>query len=153
MPASIQKAKLDNVRQIHHLLMEFARSGFLLPRSLNDICGNLRDFFVCAEGDKLLGCGGLHITWVDLAEIRSLAVLQSAQRQGLGRQLVNSCLDEARALHVPRVFTLTFVPDFFERMGFKRVERDSLPHKIWTECVNCPHFPDCGEVPMAIDLK
>jgi amino-acid N-acetyltransferase len=149
----IEKAKLDHVKPIHQLLMEFARQGSLLPRSLSDICSNLRDFYVALDDGKVVGCGALHITWTDLAEIRSLAVVAAGQRQGMGRRLVHKCLLEAKTLRIPRVFTLTFVPGFFEKLNFDRVERNALPHKIWTDCVNCPHFPDCGEVPMLIELK
>lgn len=146
------KAKLEHVKPVHRLLMEYARDGVLLPRSLSDICSNLRDFFVWVENGEVLGCGALHITWVDLAEIRSVAVTPGAQGRGIGAGIVGKCLEEARDLHIPRVFTLTFIPEFFEKIGFERVARESLPHKVWTDCVNCPHFPDCNEVPMAIDV-
>jgi len=148
----ILKAKLDHAQQIHRLLMEFSREGTLLPRSLSDICSNLRDFYVCLEDGKLVGCGALHITWTDLAEVRSLAVIAKLRGRGIGRRIVHRCLKEAEELRLPRVFTLTFAPEFFEKLDFRRVNRDALPHKIWSECVNCPHFPDCGEVPLVIDL-
>lgn len=152
MSGVLRKATLDDVKPIHGLLIEFSRRGLLLPRSLGDICSHLRDFFVWVEGGTLIGCGALHISWIDLGEIRSLAVADAARGRGIGSQIVQRCLEEARELHIPRVFTLTFVPDFFEKLGFRRVPKETLPHKIWTECVHCPHFPDCNEVPMVIEL-
>jgi amino-acid N-acetyltransferase len=119
---------------------------------LNAIYEDIRDFFIIEEGGRMVGCCALHVTWGDLAEVKSLAVDESAQSKGYGMQLVNACLNEARDLGVPRVFALTYLPDFFEKAGFSRVDKGTLPHKIWSECINCPKFPDCGEEAVAIEL-
>ncbi|NQU42904.1 GNAT family N-acetyltransferase, partial [bacterium] len=87
-----------------------------------------------------------HITWHDLAEVKSLAVVEAHQGRGLARALVNACLDEARRLELAQVFALTAVVELFLKLGFAEVEKSQLPHKIWGECVRCPKFPDCDEV-------
>lgn len=148
----VRKAKLKDVKAIHTLIGRWAEKDVLLPRSISDICDNLRDFFVCERDGLIVGCGALHLTWLDLAEVCSLAVAHEHLRKGVGAEIVRACLDEARSFEVPRVFVLTYAPDFFTRFGFRQVPKESFPHKIWTVCVNCPHYPDCDEVAMALEL-
>jgi len=96
---------------------------------------------------------GLRVYWEDLAEIKSLAVSEDQQDRGFGSKLVRACLQEARSLGIRKVFALTYVPDFFMRLGFKEVDRSIFPQKIWADCLKCPKFPDCDEVALAIDLQ
>ena len=118
----LRKARMEDVKAIQAMLNDYAAKGRLLPRSLNQIYGNLRDFFVVEGRDgKVLGCSALTIFWEDLAEIRSVAVLPEMKGRGLGRELVNACLDEARSLGLHRVFTLTYEVGFFQRMGLEIV--------------------------------
>lgn len=149
----LRKATLKDAEGIHALLEHWAAKGLLLPRSLSDIYDDLRDFFVWEKDGRIVGCGALHLTWNDLAEIRSVAVAEDCLRGGIGKDIVMSCLNEARELGVPRVFVLTFAPDFFGKFGFHSVPKETFPHKIWMECVNCPHFPDCAEVAMTLELS
>jgi amino-acid N-acetyltransferase len=148
----IRKARMGDVEPIHGLVTGFARRGIMLPRSRSTLYESLRDFVVAERGGHIVGCGALTIEWDNLAEIKSVAVARTCQRQGVGRRLVKACLAEARRLGIGRVFALTMAPEFFGRLGFVPVERDSLPHKVWSDCVNCPKFPDCDELAMAIDL-
>jgi len=120
----------------------------MLPRARSDLYDHLRDFFIVENGGEVIGCAALHVTWEDLAEIRSLAVSKNHQGQGWGQKLVRACEQEARQLEIGRVFTLTFVPSFFERLGYKEIEKEKLPHKVWMDCVKCPFFPNCSEVAM-----
>jgi len=120
----------------------------MLPRSLNEIYENLRDYAVMVNAsapDTILGCCALHVTWNDLAEIKSLAVSEAAQGRGVGRQLVEHCVAEARELMISRVFALSYKPGFFEKLGFVRIDKEQLPRKIWGECVNCSKFMECDE--------
>jgi len=146
MTHQTRKAQLDDVKNIHRLVNRFADQGRMLALSLSE--------FTVVSGDdgRLLGCCVLHIVWEDLAEVRSLAVAEDAQHRGIGAQLVQACLQEARALGVPRVFALTYVPDYFARFGFAPVDKSTLPHKVWADCVKCPKFPDCDEVAVALDF-
>ena len=151
---TIRKARMQDVRGIHAMLMECAGRQELLPRSLNDLYGHLRDFMVLvdARGDSVLGCCAFAICWEGLGEIRSLAVAADMQRGGWGRKLVEACLSEAVMLGLYRVFTLTYVPGFFEKLGFSLTSKDVLPQKVWADCLNCPKFPDCDEVSMILEL-
>ncbi len=152
-PVAIRQARLKDVESIHEILSAPAQAGVILPLSRMDLYARLRDYFVCVEDEsRVIGVGGLHICWADLAEIRSLVVTEDRRGRGVGRELVWACLDEARRLGVPRVFALTYRPDFFGLLGFKEVEKSSLPQKIWIDCVRCIKFPQCDEVAMIMDL-
>lgn len=151
----IRKAVIGDVRQIHRLLSAYGEKGLLLARPLSEIYDHLRDFWVLpreGEDDRIAGVCALSICWEDLAEIRSLAIAEGRQRQGLGAALVQSCLREALDLGITRVFALTYVVEFFAALGFKEVEKSVLPHKIWADCFKCAKFPDCDEISMVIDL-
>jgi amino-acid N-acetyltransferase len=150
----IRKAKMQDVRAIHALLMQCAGRGELLPRSLSDLYRRLRDFFVLVSGEEgtVLGCCAFAICWENLGEIRSLAVVPESQKTGWGRRLVEACLSEAVIFGVYQVFTLTYVPGFFGRLGFEEVTKDVLPQKVWADCLNCPKFPECDETAMLLAL-
>ena len=148
----IRKARMPDVLELQALVNSFAAKNEMLPRSLNTIYENIRDFFVIENKGCIVGCCALHVTWGDLAEIKSLAVDESMQGSGCGRLLVEACLSEAREMGIPKVFALTYVPDFFVKMGFIGVDKGTLPHKIWSECINCHKFPDCGEEAVEIEL-
>jgi amino-acid N-acetyltransferase len=150
----IRKARIQDVKQIHALLMHCARQEFLLPRSFNQLYSHLRDFFVLAGHDApgILGCCALSITWEDIAEIRSLAVSEDIQKQGWGGKLVEACLSDAVTLGIYKVFTLTYRPHFFERLGFAPVEKEKLPQKVWADCINCPKFPECDENALLMEM-
>jgi len=142
---NIEKATIQDAARIHRMINDFASQGRMLPRSLSEIYENIRDFYVIREGNRVIACGALHVIWEDLAEVKSLAVTQDHQKQGWGERLVRKCLEEASVLGIPRVFCLTYTPDFFSKCGFKKVPREQLPQKIWGECFKCPKFPDCDE--------
>jgi amino-acid N-acetyltransferase len=151
----IRKAKISEVSQIHRLLSNYAGQGLLLPRSLSEIYDHLRDYFVMEDTSKnseIIAVCALGICWEDLAEIRSLAVMEEYQGRGYGSLLVNRCIEEAVSLGVKKVFTLTYVTGFFSKTGFKQIEKAALPHKIWADCFKCPKFPDCDEIAMMKEL-
>lgn len=141
----IRPARMTDVRAIHTLLMQFANRGLLLPKSISSLYDHLRDFVVFVEREEIQGICSLRISWDNLAEIRSLAVAEEVQGSGVGRQLVESCLDEARSLEIKNVFVLTYQTDFFRKLGFIDKDKQELPHKIWSDCLNCSKFPDCDE--------
>lgn len=142
----IRKACIKDIKQIHRLINFFAKQDLMLPRSLNELYNNLRDFWIIEENKKILGCVALCICWDDLAEIKSLAVAKNKQGKGLGKELVKACLNEAKTLGAKRIFVLTYKPNYFKNFGFKIIRHSNLPHKIWAECINCPKFPNCQEV-------
>lgn len=147
----VRKARLADVKAMHHLLMAWAEKHMLLARPLTQLYTHLRDFFVICEVDEqgvetMRGCCALSIFWEDLAEIRSLAVDEAACGRGYGRILMDAAVAEARELGLSRLFALTYQEAFFAKMGFSVVGKDSLPQKVWTDCINCPKFPDCDEI-------
>ncbi len=144
----IRKAKIKDIKQIQELIGCFARLDVMLPRSLNELYENIRDFWVYEDRGKVIGCAALHISWDDLAEIKSLAVAKNKQKKGIGRDLATACLAEAKVMGAKKIFVLTYKPEFFKKLGFKRIKHSSLPHKIWAECINCCKFPDCREIPL-----
>lgn len=149
----IKKAQINQAKEIQSLILTAAKSGRVLERSLNYIYENIRDFWIYLSGDKVVSCCGLHVVgWQLLAEIKSLVVAKSFQKRGIAKKLVNQAVKEARELGVNKVFALTFFPEFFEKQGFKVIDKNSLPHKVWTECVNCRYFPDCKEEAVIIDI-
>lgn len=146
-----RKAKITDVEPIHALITYYADRGLMLARPRTLLYESLREFTVAVDQDMVVGAGSLHIIWEDLAEIRALAVAPEYAGKGVGSGLVKNFINEARELAIPRVFALTYQDDFFEKCGFKVVDKDSLPQKVWKECVNCPKFPNCEEIAMIID--
>lgn len=148
----IRKAKVTDVKKIQKLINHYAKRDKMLPRSLNELYENIRDFVVYADGAKVHGCCALHIDWEDLSEIKSLAVAPTKAGTGVGRKLLEECLKEARTLKIKKVFALTYVPGFFKKFGFKIVDKAKLPHKIWSECIKCVYFPGCKEIAVMKEL-
>ena len=142
----IRKAKISDVKDVQKLINRESEKGKILPRSLSEIYELLRDFWVYEEKSKICGCCALHITWEDLGEIRSLVINEKRQRKGIGTTFLKKALKEAVKLNLKKVFALTYIPEFFEKQGFKRVRKSQLPHKVWAECIKCPKFPDCDEI-------
>jgi len=149
---AVRKARADDAPAIQNLVNYYARKEVMLPLSLSDVYERLRDFFVYEEKGEIIGCGALHVVWEDLAEVRSLAVRPEARGRGIGRALFESCVREAPALGVRRVFALTFVPGFFQKLGLREVGKETLPHKVWSDCVRCPRFPNCDEVALVAEV-
>lgn len=153
----IRKAKTQDAPQIHWLINNYARQEQMLPRTLLSIYENIRDFHVAIATDeagqeKVLGCSGLHFTWGDMAEVRSLAVDPNAGHKGIGRALVEANIAEARENNLVQVYAFTYVQGFFEKLGFRVVQHEAMPRKVWMDCVTCPKMSSCDEVPMVLDL-
>jgi amino-acid N-acetyltransferase len=151
----LRKARIGDVKTIHRMINISAGREEMLPRSLMDIYGSLRDFFVYYDEQRqeIVGICAMSIIWENLAEVRSLYVEERRRGEGLGRNLVTACISEAITLGLYRVFALTYKKDFFQHMGFKTVDRSSLSEKIWSDCFRCSKYPDyCDEVAVIIEL-
>jgi len=142
----IRKANPRDVPVIYKYIDNASRTARVIARTHYELYANVRDFFVFDEGNGVQGCCALHVTWHDLAEVKSLVVDPSLRGRGIGKYLVEAALDEARELKLQRVFALTNVEGFFQKLGFQIVDKHELPQKIWGECVRCPNFPDCDEI-------
>lgn len=155
----IRPARVADVPAIKKLIDAFAGTDSLLPRTLAEIYSKVRDFWVAEDPTSgIIGCVALQVVWEDLAEVRSLAVDVRHQSCGVGRRLVLAVVEEAKRLGLPKVFALTNVPGFFKKLGFREIPKETLPHKVWTDCVRCPKFLHCDEtalilqtVPVSVD--
>ncbi|WP_419785763.1 N-acetyltransferase [Pseudodesulfovibrio sp.] len=150
----IRKARMDDVRTIHSLLINRKEHDVLvLPRSFSQLYSHLRDFFVVVDDKQVVGCCALNIIWDNLAEIRSLVVLPEFRGRKYGRKLLEAALSEAVTLGIFSVYTLTEQTGFFAHLGFTETAMDGLNQKVWADCLNCPRFPDlCNEVAMVMNL-
>ena len=142
----VDRARVGDANSMHQLISHFADKGEVLPRALSEIYEDIRDYFVVRKRGRVIACAALHVTWVDLAEIKSLAVDEQAQNQRVGSSLIQACLEEADELGISRVFCLVRKPAFFKKHGFQLIDKKELPQKVWAECYRCPKFPDCDEV-------
>lgn len=149
----LRKARIADVPEMQRLINGFADKGDLLHRSLNQLYENVRDFHIFEDQGHVVATCALHVNWGDLAEIMALTVDESHQGKGLGLQIVQACIEDCKALGICRVFALTYKPEFFVKHGFRHIEKSELPQKVWTECINCVKFPDCGEVAVIRDLQ
>ncbi len=155
-PLCAEKALIYDAPEIHRLIQYwFDTTGDVLPRTEGEIYETIRDFVVVRDpkGARLLAAGALHVEWRDLAEIKSLVVDPSTQGRGLGRIIVDACLDEAVDLGLKTVFALTTTPAFFERLGFRISGVSAFPRKVWNECFRCPKYNACDEIAVTIDLR
>ncbi|MFN8638145.1 MAG: N-acetyltransferase [Dehalococcoidia bacterium] len=150
----VERATVHDADQIASLINFWAAQGQMLPRTLGETYENLRDFFVVRDDTgAVVACAALHITWADLAEVKSLAVREQAQSGGYGSALVLAAEAEGRALGLKRLFALTYRPGFFERLDWVQADVMTLPRKVWNECYRCPKFPGCEEIALVRDLE
>lgn len=149
----IRAATLNDVPAILSLVNNHAKQGLMLMKSPRDIYRNILNFVVYETEGKVVGCSRLIVLWKDIGEVASLAVEDAYKRRGIGKLLVAACLDRARQIHLPRVFTLTYQIPFFISCGFQKIDRDSLPHKVFGDCLNCPKVECCDETALIFDLK
>ncbi len=152
-PPTIRIATVPDVPEMVATINEYAERGLMIHRSLAETYDHLRDFHVAASGGRVAGVAGLRIMWANLAEVYSLAVRGDARGHGLGRRLVEACVEQARALGIRRVFALTYERAFFERCDFHVVDRRELPLKVWGECIRCPKHEACDEIAMVRVLE
>lgn len=149
----VRKATVRDVPTMARIINHWASQGIMLAKSHHQLYQYIRDYVVATHEDVVIGCGALHVVWEDLAEVRSMAVEEAWHGRGVGRQILAYLLNEARELGLPHVFALTYRQSFFARAGFYVVPHESLPHKIWGDCLNCPKFPNCDEIAMTRDIS
>jgi len=145
----IRPAELSDIPALLRLINGYAAQAMMLPRTELELCESLRDFLVATDGGELVGCGALHFYTQHMAELRSLAVAPDKTRSGLGQEVARELLEEARRFGVDVVFVFTYVPRFFEKLGFQPVDRGALPLKTWKDCLRCPMFAACDEAALA----
>ena len=144
----VRKAGVSDVPVICEIINKHAETGIMLQRSLSRVYDNVRDYMVAESDGEVVGCGSLHVMWSDLAEIRSVALREEFIGRGFGKAIVEALIEETKTLGIDRIFVLTYRDEFFRSRGFSVIDKSELPHKIWSECINCVHFPDCDEIAM-----
>ncbi len=147
-----RKAEIADVEEIHALVNRYAEAGLMLPKARSAVYENLRDYLLAVGDNGIVGVAALHILWADLGEVRSLAVAREESGRGVGRELLRLLAEEARALGLSRLFALTYQKEFFLKCGYREVSNRMLPRKVWSECINCPKFPDCDEDAVILEL-
>jgi amino-acid N-acetyltransferase len=149
----LRPATIHDVPRIQEIINSHAELGKMLFKSLAQLYEDLRDFAVYEEDGRVLGCVALTIIWADLAEVRSLAVDETSIGRGIGRRLVDWTIGEARRLQIRKLMSLTYEERFFQKLGFEVVEKDTLPLKVWSDCVRCPKRDGCDEIAMVHVLE
>jgi amino-acid N-acetyltransferase len=142
----VRNAKINDAKAIYSLINSYAERDKMLFRSMADIYENLQTFTVAELNGNVAGCCALQVIWSDLAEIKSLAVDKANTGAGVGKMLVTATIEQAKQFGLTRIFALTLDPDFFEKLGFKVIEKDSLPMKVWSDCAKCPKQQNCDEI-------
>jgi amino-acid N-acetyltransferase len=150
---SVRKAGMRDIPGVLALINGYAANGIMLPRTEFDLSENIRDFSVAFDDNVLVACGALHFYTPSVGEVRSLAVLPAAKQHGIGRAVVEVLEAEAREYDLESIFAFTYVPQFFEKLGFGEVERGELPLKVWKDCLRCPKFQNCDEIAVLKRLK
>ena len=148
MSIKVRKATVNDVAKIHDLLQLYSKLGHLLPRSTEEISIHLDSFLISEKNHVFAGCASLEVFTDDLGEVRSLAVDPKLAQSGHGRLLVAELETEAHRLGLKRLMALTYVPIFFERLGYTIIAMESLPEKVFGVCVTCPKFKHCDELAM-----
>jgi len=145
---TIRKASMLDIHALLQLINGYAAQGIMLPRTEFEMSENIRDFMLAFAGGKLVGCGALHFYTPTSGEIRSLAVDPTSKKSGVGRAIVEALEQEARDCGLHSIFAFTYVPGFFGKLDFVEVERGELPLKAWKDCLRCPKFAACDEIPV-----
>ncbi len=170
-PILIRSATVADIPGLARIVNDCAEFGLMLHRSHSFLYEKVRDFTVAidtsvqpaigdGDGDgpampadgQVVGVCGLSIIWANLAEVYSLAVAPSHRRRGLGQRLVLACVEDARRVGIRRLMTLTYEQAFFEKLGFSIVDRQTLPLKVWNECLRCSKRQACDEIAMTRTL-
>jgi len=144
---NLKKAKLSDIPEMQKLVEKEIKEGVILKRSDDEVATNIRSYILVFRDKELVGYGALHIHSPSLSEIRSLIVKENARGLGIGKKIVEYCIEEAKELRVKEILTLTYIADFFKKLGFIEIDKEKIPeHKIWQDCIKCIHFPVCNEI-------
>jgi amino-acid N-acetyltransferase len=148
----IREATVKDADNIVDLVNNYAKRGMMLPKTPYKVFSTIQNFFVVEENNKIIGCAALSVIWKDLAEICSLAVSEENLKKGIGKILVEKCIEKAKILKIEKVMALTYQDKFFEKMGFVLVDKDQFPRKLWRECLECPKLEECDEFAYLLKL-
>lgn len=118
LPSTIRSAQPGDLLNLIALIEPFVTHGKLLPRTVDEIRDMIPTGFVAEAAGKIVGFAALEIYSRKLAEIRSLAVSEDQQRNGLGSRLVDACVNLARQRNILEIMVITSSEEFFRGCGF-----------------------------------
>ncbi len=133
MTIQIRPARTSDVKQIRELIDIYAVPGRMLEKETVTLYESVQEFTVAVAGEKVVGCGALHVLWEDLAEVRTVAVSPDHQRQGIGHKILDAVVERAKNVGVKRIFCLTFETEFFGAHGFEVIEGTPVSHEVYAE--------------------
>jgi len=150
---SLSKARLSDIISMQELVVNEVKDGIILNRTADEIATNIRSYILAKDGDRIIGYTALHIHSARLSEIRSLIVDGDYRGQSVGKLMVDYALKEAIELGLEEVLVLTYLPLFFQKLGFEEIAKEEIPEqKIWADCIKCIHFPVCNEVSLVYKI-
>ena len=129
----IRSAKTSDIKGIRALIDTYAIGGRLLTKETVTLYESVQEFTVAVEDNEVVGCGALHVLWEDLAEVRTVAVVERLRGTGVGHQIVQAIEGRARAIGVKRIFCLTFETEFFGRHGFEEIQGTPVEADVYAE--------------------
>ena len=148
----IRQAKYQDAESIQNLLRIFSETGKVLFRSLDDIAENILSFWIYEKNNDIAGVYSLKTGWGRFVELRSLVVDPQYSNQGIGTKMVEESIKNALLTDCDTLFVLTYAVPMFARLGFRVVDKEKLPHKVWNDCNACLHQENCDETAMVISL-
>ncbi|MQA29993.1 MAG: GNAT family N-acetyltransferase [Luteitalea sp.] len=149
---AIRTADPSQAVKLHAIIAANLVEGHLLPRTLAELTTRASGFVIAVRGRKIVGCAELAPLSPQVAEVRSLAVDESARHAGVGTMLVEELRQRARREGFDTLCAFTHVPGYFIQKGFSIVPHLWIPEKIFTDCVKCPHFQRCGQYATVLPL-
>ena len=153
MDIKFYKPTVADITKMQNIVKEEVLNGKILLRTEDEMATTIRSYTVVEVDGKMAGFTATHIHSPRLAEVRSLVVGKDFRGLKLGKQLVGSCIKEAKEYGIEQLLSLTYEQGFFESCGFRVISKEEIPeHKIWADCIRCKHFPICDEIAMVIDL-
>ncbi|HEV7588093.1 MAG TPA: N-acetyltransferase [Longimicrobium sp.] len=151
-PVAVRRARVADMLQVEPLINGFARQELMLPKTVEQLSRNFREFVVAEQAGRIIGCAALRVYTPQLAELGSLAVSESAHGLGVGRKLVAAVEAEAAVHGIGTVFALTLQEVFFHKHGYRTVPKELFPLKVWSDCRACPKLHACDEIAVVKEL-
>lgn len=101
-------------------LIELSRHGFVAmgPSSETAAEGHADDLQNAGSESRCVGFAAVEVYSAKLAELQCLAVDAAHQRSGVGKQLVQLCVQRARDLGVMEVMAISSSESFLQNCGF-----------------------------------
>jgi argininosuccinate lyase/amino-acid N-acetyltransferase len=150
---SVRRARMSDVDKIDQQVEYWSKKGEILPRSRDNIIHDIQNFVVAEVDGEVVGCASLYIYQTGLAEIRSIVIDSSVHGQGQGQALVQYLLEFAHQMELQKIIVLTYLPEFFYKLGFALIEKSSLASNIIEDSQQSPHKNPEDEVAMVYTVN